>query len=78
MELEVDKLVSTPASELAFVDRLRQWIFIAPPAMLFYCLIGKGGILDGKAGLYYAMQRTVAEMILSLYLLGRMVVRRDR
>jgi glycosyltransferase involved in cell wall biosynthesis len=78
MQLEVDKLKNTPASELALIDRLRQWIFIAPPAMFVYCLIGKGGILDGKAGLYYAMQRAVAEMILSLNLLERMVVRRDR
>jgi len=78
MKLEVDKLEKTPASELAFIDRLRQWIFVAPPAMFVYCLIGKGGILDGKAGLYYAMQRAAAEMILSLNLLERMVVRRGR
>jgi hypothetical protein len=71
MQLEVDKLDNTPASELALIDRLRQWIFVAPPAMFFYCLIGRGGILDGKAGLYYAMQRAVAEMILSLTILER-------
>jgi hypothetical protein len=42
---------------------------VAPAAMLFYCLIGRGGILDGWAGFYYAFQRALAEMMLSLYLI---------
>ena len=29
----------------------------------------KGGVWDGYAGLYYATQRTLAELLLSLYLL---------
>jgi glycosyltransferase involved in cell wall biosynthesis len=78
MRLEADKLAATPLSELALIDRLRTWIFIAPPVMFIYCLIIKAGILDGKAGLYYSMQRAAAELILSLNLLERIVVRRDR
>jgi hypothetical protein len=41
--------------------------------MFVYCLFGKGGILDGRPGLYYAMQRAAAELILSLSLVERMV-----
>ena len=32
-------------------DRVRQMIVVAPAAMFVYCLIGKGGILDGWPGL---------------------------
>lgn len=71
MRLEARKLAGTPAEQLGWADRLRQLIVLAPPAMLFYCLVVRGGILDGKAGLFYALQRTVAEAILSLYLLQR-------
>jgi hypothetical protein len=52
-------------------------IVVAPAAMFVYCLIGKGGILDGWPGLYYALQRAVAELILSLTLLERMIAGRD-
>jgi len=31
----------------------------------------RGGILDGRAGLFYALQRATAEAILSLYLIER-------
>jgi hypothetical protein len=39
--------------------------------MFLYCLIAKGGVLDGRAGLYYALQRATAELILSLNLIDR-------
>lgn len=67
MALEAEKL-STPGASLGTIDRLRRWIVLAPPAMFLYCYIVRGGILDGRAGLFYAMQRAVAEGILSLYL----------
>jgi glycosyltransferase involved in cell wall biosynthesis len=69
MRLEARKLHATPAAELGAADRLRQLIVFAPPVMFLYCLLVRGGILDGVAGLFYALQRTVAEAILSLYLL---------
>lgn len=75
MRLEADKLATTPASELALIDRVRRWIVVAPPAMFVYCLVVRAGILDGWAGVYYAMQRTVAESILSLNILERMAPR---
>jgi glycosyltransferase involved in cell wall biosynthesis len=69
MRLEARKLRATSAAQLDWADRLRKLIFVAPAVMFLYCLIVRGGILDGKAGLFYALQRTVAEAILSLYLL---------
>lgn len=68
-KLEADKLLSSDLTTLSWTDRVRRWRVIAPPAMLFYCLILRGGILDGWAGFYYAFQRALAELMLSLYLL---------
>ena len=39
--------------------------------MFFYSYFVRGGILDGRAGLFYALQRTVSELILSLFLVRR-------
>jgi len=51
-------------------DRLRLKIFFAAPAMFFYLLFGRGLILDGWRGCYYVVQRTIAELLLSVRLLG--------
>lgn len=69
-ELEAQKLLATDPDELEFADRLRRWRFIVPPAMLVYCLVVRGGILDGRAGIYYAFQRATAELMLSQRLHG--------
>lgn len=68
MRIEAGKLAQADVAGLSWADRLRKMKFIAPLGMLLYCLIVKRAILDGPAGLYYALQRTVAELILSLYL----------
>lgn len=70
MRLEADKLLATPMSQLGAADRLRRLVVIAPAAMLLYCLFVRGNILDGRAGLYYALQRATAEAILSMYMLA--------
>jgi glycosyltransferase involved in cell wall biosynthesis len=70
MKLEAEKLAATGAA-VGRADAIRRWIVIAPPAMFFYCYVVRGGILDGRPGLFYALQRTVAELILSLYLVRR-------
>jgi glycosyltransferase involved in cell wall biosynthesis len=71
MRLEADKLAAAPSSSLATVDRIRRLIVVAPPMMLVVCLVGRGGLLDGWPGIYYALQRTAAELILSLTLVER-------
>ena len=37
--------------------------------IFFYCLFVKGAIRDGWAGVYYAFQRMLAEIVLALYLI---------
>lgn len=69
MALEADKL--TTATNVGLIDRVRRWIVIAPPAMFLYCYVVRGGILDGRAGLFYALQRAASEVILSLFLVRR-------
>jgi len=67
--LEAEKLLNSPSASLDFADRVRRLRIVAPFAIAFYCLIIRGGILDGWPGIYYAFQRMVSELMLSLYLL---------
>lgn len=69
MTIESKKLLETPTSDLSFGDRLRRKKILAPFVILVYCLILKRGILDGWAGWYYALQRTLAEILLSIHLI---------
>lgn len=52
-------------------DQLRLMPPIMPIAVFLYCLFGKGLILNGRSGLFYALQRLVAEAILSLMVLEK-------
>ncbi|PPS42775.1 glycosyltransferase family 2 protein [Chroococcidiopsis sp. TS-821] len=69
MIIEAKKLLETPDRELSFGDRIRKQKILAPFAILFYCLIVNRGILDGWAGWYYAFQRALAEILLSIRLI---------
>ncbi|MBH8555314.1 glycosyltransferase family 2 protein [Nostocaceae cyanobacterium CENA357] len=69
MIVEVKKLLETSANELSLGDRIRKQKIVAPFIILLYCLILKGGILDGWAGWYYAFQRMLAEILLSIRLI---------
>ncbi|HUC61861.1 MAG TPA: glycosyltransferase family 2 protein [Alphaproteobacteria bacterium] len=62
--------VSLPGTR-RFADRVRRLRYVAPFAVLAYCLFGRGLIFQGRAGIYYSFQRAAAEMFLSLYLLDR-------
>jgi hypothetical protein len=68
-ELEARKLLNKDA-KLSLADRLRTWRVFAPAGVVFYCLIWRGGLLDGWRGLFYALQRGTAELMLSLYLIA--------
>ena len=52
---------------------LAAWLRLRPPLMpiaaFLYCLFGKGLILNGRAGIFYALQRAVAEAVFSLQVL---------
>lgn len=68
-ELEGEGIVRRQRETLNFIDRLRLWFVVMPVGVSFYCLIVRGGIFDGWRGIYYAFQRSLAELMLSLYLL---------
>lgn len=67
--LEARKLLSRPRWSLSLNDRIRLTGFLGPALVLPYCLIAKGGLLDGWPGLYYAFQRLIAELLLALFLI---------
>jgi glycosyltransferase involved in cell wall biosynthesis len=69
MELEAEKLVHPSSSSRSLLDRIRRVPIAAPLAVLMYCLIVKGLLLNGLPGLYYTLQRVLAEIILSLKLI---------
>lgn len=78
MKLEANKLAAAEWRHLGWADRLRKMRIIAPFAILFYCLFVRGAILDGRAGIYYAFQRLLSELILSLYLIEHSLRRVER
>ena len=67
--LEAQKLISSRFSELDWPDRIRKLRIVFPWLIFLHCLFGKGLVLDGLAGIYYAAQRMLAECFLSLRLL---------
>jgi glycosyltransferase involved in cell wall biosynthesis len=68
MQLEADSMLSWKTG-------LIRWLRLHPPLMpiatFMYCLFGKGLLLNGRAGIFYTLQRTVAESVLSLLVLER-------
>jgi glycosyltransferase involved in cell wall biosynthesis len=68
-KLEAQKLRAANPAELNFVDRMRRWPLLVPPLALFYCLVIRGGILEGWRGFYYGFQRVLAELMLSVYMI---------
>lgn len=71
MAAEAQKLSEVQSERLDIIDRLRKYPSISWLVVFFYCLFVKGLILDGRAGIYYALQRTAAEIILALNILDR-------
>ena len=69
MILEAKKLRETPIGQLSLGDKIRKQKLLAPFVILLYCLILKGGIFDGWIGWYYAFQRMLAEIVLSVQLI---------
>jgi glycosyltransferase involved in cell wall biosynthesis len=62
--------------------RLRDWVRQHPPlmpiAVFLYCMFWKGLVLNGTAGIYYSLQRAVAEAIFSLLYLEQRLQSRPR
>jgi glycosyltransferase involved in cell wall biosynthesis len=66
--IEAKKLLGNFDRELSWSDRIRKQKILAPFIILLYCLILKRGIFDGWHGFYYAFERVLAEIILSIRL----------
>ena len=70
-QLECELLASRGWGDLRWQDRLRKLMVVTPWLVPIYCLtIGKG-FMDGWPGFYYALQRGVAEAVLSLKLMEK-------
>lgn len=68
---EAAYLLATPRQQLSRAERTRLMGWPAPILVFLYVLFGKGAILDGPAGWFYALQRLLAEVLLALELLDR-------
>jgi len=71
MVLEASTIASKPWPDLSLPDKVRCLPPLAPIAVFFSCYFIKLGFLDGRAGLYYALQRTLAETLLALRLIEK-------
>lgn len=74
-EQESALLLSKAPGELRIQDRLRRLIVVTPWLVPLYCLTVGRGALDGWAGIYYAIQRGVAEAVLALKLIENKIGR---
>lgn len=72
-EIEAKHLSTTPTTDLSVSDRIRKLMVPAPLMIFAYTLLGQGLILDGWRGWLYVLQRTLAEMLLSLFLVNKKI-----
>ena len=68
---EAEVLLNNSLRSLRLQDRIRRMVVVAPWLVPLHFLLVRGGVVDGWRGIYYAMQRGVAESILALRLLER-------
>jgi glycosyltransferase involved in cell wall biosynthesis len=69
MQLEAQHIGGTKWSDLAAADKVRRLPLVAPFMVFIYCYLGKLLLLDGRRGLYYTIQRMLAESLLALRLI---------
>jgi glycosyltransferase involved in cell wall biosynthesis len=69
MRDEARKLRGTPFRTLPLPGKIRRMVVIAPLAVLVHTLFVKRLLLDGWPGIRYAIERTIAETVLSVELL---------
>lgn len=74
--IEAQKYFSPDWRATRWTERLRRLRVVAPLAMLGYCLFVKLLILDGWPGIFYSLQRSYAELLLSLHLIAHDIARK--
>ena len=70
-DLEIEKLFQTDYNKLKIADKIRKLVMLLPLVIPVYILLFKGGIFDGRRGIYYAYLRTYYEAMLSFKVLKR-------
>ncbi|MCE2693417.1 MAG: glycosyltransferase [Verrucomicrobiaceae bacterium] len=70
-KLEAEKL--TALTQLSLQDRIRRTMVLGPVVVLLYTLLARRTVLDGWHGWFYAFQRVLAEIMLSLRLLEKKI-----
>lgn len=70
-QIEAEHLRTVNRNSLNLADRIRLVPGLAPVFAGLYVLFVKGCVLDGWAGLYYTLQRVIAESLLAVELLDR-------
>jgi glycosyltransferase involved in cell wall biosynthesis len=70
MRLEAQHISETKWFDLGAADKIRRYLPLLAPFLIFaYCYFGRLTLLDGKYGLYYSIQRMLAESLLILRLI---------
>lgn len=72
---EAEHLLTTPSAELGRIDRLRLLGWAAPIMVAVYVLLWKGCLFQGLPGWHYALQRLIAECLISLEIADRRLQR---
>jgi glycosyltransferase involved in cell wall biosynthesis len=75
---EAEYLTETNHTALRTIDKIRLSAWLSPIAVLLYTLFVKGCVLDGWRGWYYALQRLLAEALISLEIIDRRLGRSGR
>ena len=76
-EAEARHLRSAHWRQIGWADRVRRLVIVAPWLVPLHCLVIKRGLLDGLPGWHYALQRGIAEAVLSLKLIESTLARAD-
>ena len=77
-KLEAEKLLLLSHSELQVQDRIRRTMVLGPFFVFAYTLLVRQAIFDGWHGWFYVLQRTVAELMLSLRLLEKHLEKKSK
>ncbi|MFT5449612.1 MAG: glycosyltransferase involved in cell wall biosynthesis [Gammaproteobacteria bacterium] len=70
---EAAMIDDAPWQQLPWSARLRRLLIVAAPAAFVLSMFWRGGILDGWPGLFYAMQRCIAELLIAMALIERRI-----
>jgi glycosyltransferase involved in cell wall biosynthesis len=69
--LEAKAQAGTAFNNLSLRGRLRRMLIVMPILMPCHFLLMRGGLLDGRTGVFYALQRMIFEALLALEIVGQ-------